>query len=179
MALAYLDLKQEDSAIGELDLAIHSQFVTPEMDLALADLYLKKRRLAEAESLCRKAIALDASRPEAYLGLARVYNAQRASDKALGALQTALPEGKELPASAFYQKLQADIYVEQGAAYQAKGMAAQAIEAYTHALGFDRDRGGVHRQLAELYRRNGDAVRAREHAALAEQLGTPEKERLP
>jgi tetratricopeptide (TPR) repeat protein len=173
LALAYLDLKQEDSAMGELESSIHSQFVTPEMYVALAALYGKRQRFAEAEDLCRKAIALDASRPEAYLSLARLYNAQHASDKALQALRLVLPDGKEFPASAFYQGLQADICIEQGTAYQAKGMAAQAIEAYARALGFDPSRGGVHRRLAELYLRGGDSARAIEHATAAEKLGTP------
>ena len=56
-------------------------------------------------------------------------------------LRKALPDGKEFPASAFYQQLQADICVEQGVAYQAKGKAAQAIEAYSRALDFDPGRG--------------------------------------
>ncbi len=173
LALAYLDLKQEDTAVSELESSIHSQYVTPEMYIALAALYGKRQRLAEAEDLCRKAIALDASRPEAYLNLARLYNAQRAGDKALQAVRRALPDGKEFPASAFYQQLQADLCVEQGAAYQTKGMAAQSIEAYARALGFDPSRGGVHRQLAELYLRSGDSARAIEHATAAEKLGTP------
>jgi tetratricopeptide (TPR) repeat protein len=151
LALAYLDLKQEDTAIGELENSIHSPYVTPEMYVALADLYTKRRQLAAAEDLYRKAIALDASRPEAYLSLARLYNAQHSSDKALQALRVGLPDGKQLPATAFYQKLQADAYAEQGAAYQAKGMVAPAIESYSRALEFDPDLGGAHRGLAELY----------------------------
>jgi tetratricopeptide (TPR) repeat protein len=173
LALAYLDLKQEDTAARELESSIHSPYATPEMYLALATLYGKRQRFAEAEDLCHKAIALDSSRPEAYLNLARLYNAQHASDKALQTLRLGLPDGKELPASAFYQKLQADICVEQGVAYQAKGMAAQAIEAYTGALGFDPSLGGAHRQLAELYFRKGDPTHAQEHATAAEKLGTP------
>ena len=95
------------------------------------------------------------------------------TDFTLQALRLVLPEGKEFPASAYYQSLQADICVEQGIAYQAKGMAAQAIDAYLRALSFDPGRGGVERQLAELYLRNGDAARALEHARAAEKLGTP------
>ena len=173
LALAYLDLKREDTAIVELESSIHSQYVTPEMYIALAALYGKRQRFAEAEDLCRKAIALDASRPEAYLNLARLYNARHASDQALQSLRLAMPDGKEFPASAFYQNLQADICVEQGTAYQAKGMADRAIEAYARALGFDPSRGGVHRRLADLYLRRGDTARAIEHATAAEKLGTP------
>lgn len=173
MALAYLDLKQEDAAIGELEGSIRSKYVSPEMYTALADLYRKRRRFGEAEDLCRKAIALDKTRPEAYLTLARSYNAQRASDKALQILRQALPDGKEIPASPYYQQLQADLLVEQGAAYQAKAMAAQAIQAYSRALDLDPERGAVHRQLAELYLRAGNPARAMEHATAAEKMGTP------
>jgi len=183
MALAYLDLKQEATAMGELESSIHSRYVTPEMYVALADLYRQKGRYAEAEDLCRKAIALDKSRPEAYLTLARVYNTQHASDKALQILRQALPDGKEIPASEYYQKLQADLCVEQGAAYQAKGMVPQAIEAYSRALDLDPDRGAVHRHLADLYLRQGDSARAGEHSAAAEKLENakppgPQKDRF-
>ncbi len=173
IALAYLDLKQEDSAIGELEASIHSRFVTPEMYVALADLYRPRRRFAEAEDLCRKAIALDKTRPEAYLSLARLYNAQHFSDKALEIARQAMPADKAVPASAYYQKLLADLLVEQGAAYQGKARMAEAIHAYLWALDLDPDRGGVHRQLAELYLRAGDAARAREQASAAEKLGAP------
>ena len=173
MALAYLDQKQEDAAIAELESSIHSRYVAPEMYIALAGLYTKRRRFADAEDLCRKAIAFDKSRPEAYLNLARIHNAQRQSDKALQALRLALPNGKEIPASEFYQRLQADICFERGVAYQAKGMAAPAIEAYSRALDFDPARGAAHGRLAELYLRKGDPTHAIEHATAAEKLGTP------
>lgn len=173
LALAYLDLKQEDTAAAELESAIRSPYVAPEMYTALATLYRKQLRFAEAEELCRKAIARDASRPEPYLELARLYNAQHASDKALEALRKVLPEGREFPASAFYQQLQADISMEQGTAYQAKGKTDEAIQAYSRALDFDPARGEVHRRLAGLYRRKGDSARANEHAAAAEKLDTP------
>lgn len=173
MALAYIDMKQEDAAIGEFESAIHSSYVAPEMYTGLAALYGKKQRFADAEELCRKAIALDSSRPESYLTLARLYNAQHAGNKALEILRKALPEGTELPASAFYQQLQADICVEQGTAYQSRKMSAAAIDAYERALALDPNRGEVHRQLAELYLRKADAARALEHATAAERLGAP------
>jgi tetratricopeptide (TPR) repeat protein len=171
MALAYLDLKQDEAAMSELESAIHSKYVTPEMYVALAALYGQRQRFDEAENLCRKAIALDGSRPESPLNLARLYNAQHASDKALEALRLALPDGKQLGASAFYQQIQADICFERGIAYQAKKMPDRAIQAYSRALDFDPGRGEVHRRLAELYFRSGDVVHAMEHATAAEKLG--------
>jgi len=65
LALAYLDLKQEPAAIVELEKAVDSPSVTPEMYNALASLYIRRHQLAEAEDVCRKAIALDRSRPDA------------------------------------------------------------------------------------------------------------------
>ena len=87
LALAYLDLKQEQPAIAEFEKVIHTPYVTPEVYNALASLYIRKKQFAEAEDLCRKAIALNPSRPDAYLNLARVYNAQHSSDKALEVLR--------------------------------------------------------------------------------------------
>jgi tetratricopeptide (TPR) repeat protein len=171
IGLAELDLKQEDAAVREIETAVRSPYVTPEMYVALADLYGKRKKLAEAEELCRKAIALDPSRPASYVSLARIYNARRESDKALEVLRRALPEGKPFPASEFYARLQADIYFEQGAAYEGKGMATQSIKAYEQALEFNSRRGEAQRRLAELYLKQGDRSRAQEHALAAEKLG--------
>jgi tetratricopeptide (TPR) repeat protein len=170
LALAYLDLKQEQAAMAELEKAIHSPSVTPEMYNSLASLYIKKQQFAEAEDFCRKAIALDPSRPDAYLNLARVYNAQHASDRALEALRAALPEGKEFPVTEYYQGLQADIAVERGAAYTAKKMYAPAIDEYARALDFDPRRAAIHRRLTELYRQTGDPARAAQHTKDADKL---------
>lgn len=170
LALAYLDLKQEQSALVEFDKAVHSPSVTPEMYNSLASLYIRKQQFAEAEDLCRKAIALDRSRPDAYLNLARVYNGRHASEQALEALRAALPEGREFPPSEYYQGLQADIEMERGAAYTAKKMYTRAIESYVRALDFDPLRPAIHRRLAELYLQKGETARAASHTKDAEKL---------
>jgi tetratricopeptide (TPR) repeat protein len=170
LALAYLDLKQEQAALAEFEKAIHSPLVTPDMYNALASLYIKKQQFAAAEDFCRKAIALDRSRPDAYLNLARIYNAQHASDKALEALRAALPEGQEFPASQYYQELQADLAVERGAAYTAKKMYSLAIDAYARALDFDPSRAVIHRRLAELYLQKADPARAALHTKEADKI---------
>ena len=170
LALAHLDLKQEQAAIAEFEKVIHTPYVTPEMYNALALLYLEKKQFAEAEDLCRRAIALNPSRPDAYLTLARVYNAQHLSDKALDILRSALPEGREFAVSEYYQGLQADIAVERGAAYGAKKMYAQAIDAYSRALDFDPSRAVIHRRLAEAYLLKGDPASAASHTKEADKL---------
>jgi len=175
LALAHLDLKQEQAAMAELEKAVHSPLVTPETYNALASLYIKKQRFAAAEDLCRKSIAMDRSRPDAYLNLARIYNAQNASDKALEVLRAALPAGKEFPATEYYQGVQADIAVERGAAYTAKKMYAPAIEEYARAVGFDPRRAVIHRRLAELYRQSGNLAGAARHTKEADQLEAGQK----
>jgi predicted Zn-dependent protease len=149
-ALAYLDLKKEDLAIRELETAMASQYVTPEIYLTLAPLYIQRGRLSEAEALCKKAIALDRMRPEAHLALAQVYNARGSSDQALSALKLVLLDGRSFPATAYYQQLQSDAYFELGRAYQTKRMKAQAIDAYTHSLELEGGREEARRQLEKL-----------------------------
>jgi len=170
LALAYLDLKQEQAAMAEFEEAIHSPDVTAEMYNALASLYIKKQQFVAAEALCRKAIALDRSRPDTYLNLARIYNAQQASDKALEVLRVALPEGKEFPATEYFRGLQADLAVERGAAYAAKKLYVQAIDEYARALAFDPRRAAIHRRLAELYLRKGDRAGAALHTKEADKI---------
>jgi len=150
LALAYLDLKKEDLAVRELEIAIQSKYVAPEMYLTLGSLYSARQWFSKAEEMCKKAIGLDATRPEAYLSLAQVYNAQSSSDKALAALRLALPEGKSFPATSYYQQLQADAYFELGRAYQSKRMKSQAVEAYSRSIELDPARQEARRRLAEL-----------------------------
>jgi tetratricopeptide (TPR) repeat protein len=175
LALAYIDLKQDQQAIAEFEKVIHTPYVTPEMYNSLAALYLTKKQYAEAEDLCRKAVLLNPSRPDAYLTLARVYNAQHLSDKALQVLASALPQGKSFAVSEYYQGLQADLATERGAAYTDKKMYAQAISAYTSALDLDPRRAAIHRHLAELYTRKGDPASAALHTKEADKLDKGEK----
>jgi tetratricopeptide (TPR) repeat protein len=169
-ALAYMDMKQEDEAIVELEASIQSAFVAPELYLTLGSLYTQRKRYREAEDMCRKAIALDPSRSESFLNLAQLYNAQRLSSKALAALQQALPPGKTFPTSPYYQALQANIHFEFGRAYAAKGSPREAIAAYQRCLSLDAGRPAAHHELAELYRTQGDSVHAAAEDALAGKL---------
>lgn len=175
LALAYVDLKQDQQAIAEFEKVIHTSYVTPEMYNSLASLYLTKKQYGEAEDLCRKAVLLNPSRFDAYLTLARVYNAQHLSDKALEVLRSALPDGTTFAVSEYYQGLQADLAVERGAAYADKKMYAQAIDAYARALDFDPRRAAIHRRLAELYQQTGNPAQAALQTKEADKLGQSQK----
>lgn len=172
MGLAYMDLKKQDEAIAALESSLKSPYVAPEMYLTLGSLYARKKRYQEGEELCKKAVALDPSRPEGHVNLAQLYNIKGASDQALQELKLAL-EGKNFPSTSYYQQLQADAYFETGRAYQAKRMTAQAIRAYSTALEFNPNEGRTHRELAGLYLGSGDYTRAFQHVLMAEKLGTP------
>jgi tetratricopeptide (TPR) repeat protein len=171
IGLAYMDLKKEDDAIQELESSLKSPYVAPEMYLTLGSLYARKKRYEEGEELCRKAVALDPSRPEGHLNLAQLYNIKGASDQALQELMLAIPEGKSFTSSPYYQQLQVDVYFERGRAYQAKRMMPQAIRAYSTSLEFNPNEGKTHRQLAEIYLGSGDYSRALQHVTMAEKLG--------
>jgi len=172
IALAYMDLKKDDDAIRELETSLKSAYVAPEMYLTLGSLYARRKRYSEGEELCKKAIALDPSRPEGHLNLAQFYNIKGSSDQALQELNLAVPEGKSFTSSPYYQQLQADVFFEQGRAYWAKRLTPQAIRAYSTALEFNPDEGRTHRQLAEIYLRSGDYPRALQHLTTAEKLGS-------
>lgn len=150
IALAYLDLKQDDLAVRELNTALASPYVAPEMYVTLATVYLRRGDAADAESLCRKALAMDPERAETRVTLARALNARKSPDDAITAIRPALPEAGGRPATPYYQQLQADAYVELGRAYEAKDMRAQAVEAYSRALEFDPDRVEVRRRIDSL-----------------------------
>ena len=167
LALANQDLKQDDAAIAELEKALRFRDAAPEMYIALATQYIRKQKLTEAENLCLKALELDRSRPDAFLNLARIYNAQNASDRALEMVRSALPPGRDFPASDYYRSLQADLLVERGNAYAAKKTPALAIREFLRALEFDPARSTVHRRLAELYRQSGNPTAAGRHAGIA------------
>ena len=167
-ALAYMDLKKDDEAIGELEASIQSPYVVPELYLTLGSLCTQRKRYREADDLCRKAIAPDPARSDSYLNLAQLYNAQGLSAKAIEALRQALPPGKTFPTSPYYQQLQADVYSEFGRAYAAKGNPREAIAAYLRCLALDAGRAAVHRKLAGLYEELGDGAHAAEQAAIAD-----------
>jgi len=167
-ALAYMDMNNDDAAVAELEESIRSPHVAPDMYLTLGSIYARRKRYKEAEQLCMKGIALDPSRSEGYLNMAQLQNAQGGGERALAALRKAMPEGKSFPTSPYYQKLQADIHMEFGRAWETTGQPDKALHSYLSCVGLDSERAEAHARLAALYTRKGDAARARIHATAAE-----------
>ena len=170
LALAYLDLKREDDALRELESAVRSSYVTPEIYIELGSLYVRKGERASAAEQFRKAIALDPARPEGRIRLAGIYRLERDYGRALDELQRAAPEGKQFLNSPYYQELLADVAFERGRVYQDRKEPSEAIGAYLKALEINPEHGRAHRQLAELFAAQGETAKAHKHAEQAERL---------
>ncbi len=149
-ALAYLDLKKPGLAAQELERAVQSQYVIPEMFVTLGAIYSEKGDLDRAGALFSRAIALDASRPEGHLKLAGVLRRQGAYERALAELKRALPEGKRFLDTPYYQQLQADVAFETGQVYQDQGKMDQARQAFSRALEIDPNHAGAKRSTRGL-----------------------------
>jgi len=148
LALALLDLKREAEATSELERAVQSKFVIPEMYVTLGEILVGQRRLVEAAALYRQAMALDSARPEAHLKMAELHRLQGAPDRALEELKLAAPDARGTLSTEYFQRLQADFHYQTGHAYEDKGRIEAAIQAYTKALDVFPDHVAARRRLA-------------------------------
>lgn len=173
LALALLDLKREEDARLELEKAVQSKYVIPEMYVTLGSIYIARQELRRAEECLLKATALDPSRPEPRLRLAEVYRLAGAHDRAIEQIKAATAAEHRFLHTEYYQRLRADLFYGTGRIQEEKGQAAAALRAYSQALEIDPDHGRTHARLAEVLFRQGEFARAAEHAARAETLGFP------
>jgi tetratricopeptide (TPR) repeat protein len=150
MGLAFLDLAQEDEARGELESAVRSSYVIPEMYIALGSLLARRGEFAAAAEQFRKAVALDPSRPEGHVRMAEIYRLQKAYDRALQELDLAVAGGKRFLTSPYFQQVKADMLFERARVYQDQGAVEKAIEAFGRVLEVDPDHAAARRQLELL-----------------------------
>jgi tetratricopeptide (TPR) repeat protein len=85
-------------------------------------------------------------------------------------LQRAAPEGKRFLNTPYYQQLQSDVFFEKGRVYQDRNEPAEAIGAYLKTIDLNPEHARAHRQLADLFVKQGETARARKHAEQAERL---------
>jgi superkiller protein 3 len=173
LGLAYLDLKDDDEAIRELEGAAKPDYPAAEIYLTLGKVYIRKGQIEQAVKLLQKAVAIAPAQPEGHLRLAEAYRMNRQPDLALKEVSLAVPEGQRLLSNAYYQQLQVEVFFERGLILQDKREFARAVEAYTSALELNPNHGPAHRQLAEVLLRQGQYASASEHAAKAEELKSP------
>ena len=170
LALAYLDVKKEDEAIRELEAAVQSGYLAPEVYRALGTAYLRKGRLEEAVGLYQKAVAAEPANAEGHLRLAQAYRLKKQPDLALMELDRAQPAGQRRLSATYYQELEAEVSFERGLIYQEKQALSQAVEAYLKVLELNPNHCQAHRQLAETLFLKREYEHAMKHAEKAEQL---------
>lgn len=144
-ARAYWDLRDEARARADLERAIASPFVTPDMLILLGAIHLNGGRLAEAEAALRKVPGVNA---EARVRLAQVLRRQGRHAEALAELDKA--EGAPQLSSEFFQKLMADAACERGIVFESRGGVKGARAAYQKALEQDPEHAEARRRLAGL-----------------------------
>ncbi len=173
LGLAYLELKQEEEAIRELEAAAKSAQPIPDLYLTLGSVYAQKGDLERAVSLYRKAVAAAPDRPEGHLKLGQAYRRKKLLAQALEELRLAMPEGRQFLSTPYYQQLQAEIFFERGLTFQEQGAFAQAVDNHAKAIELKPDYGQAYRQSSEALFHHGEYARALEHALKAEELNHP------
>jgi tetratricopeptide (TPR) repeat protein len=173
LGLALLDMKEAGAALEALEAAAASNLPIPDLHLTLGRVYEDQKRLDRAQALYERAVEVAPDRGEARLRLARLQRLRGNPAAALEQLSRALPSGKRLLATQYYQQFEADVHLERGRAFQDLERWDDASRAYTDAIAVLPDLGEAHRQLAEVLYRRGQYGRALEHAGRAGALGHP------
>ena len=143
-ARAYWDLHDEARALADLQRAMASPFVTPEMLILAGTIHLDGGRWAAAESTLRK---VPVSSVEARVRLAQALRRQGRLAEALAELDQA--ERAPQLSSEYFQKLMADASCERGLILEARG-GKGARAAYEKALEQDPEHVEARRRLAAL-----------------------------
>jgi tetratricopeptide (TPR) repeat protein len=150
-ALAWRDLGEPERAVKELETGLRAEPVVPEMLRTLGVLYLQTEKADQAIRILERAVALDPSSAEGHLQLAQAHLQQQQPDKALRQLTLALPAGRPMLSSPYFQKLEADVHFVTGEAYWMKGQKEAALKAYQRAVEIDPDHREARNRLARLY----------------------------
>jgi Tfp pilus assembly protein PilF len=148
--LALLDLRREDDALKELEAAAASRYVIPEMLTALASQYIQRGNFTHARNVLDRALALDPSRPETHLHLARLARVRRDFSRAHAELKIALPQRGRVLNTVYAQQLEADVVFETGRVFEDTGDMRGAREAYQRALNVLPDHEAARERLSRL-----------------------------
>lgn len=152
--------KKYPEALTALERVIETQSAPPSLLLQTGDLYLKLRRLTDAQAIYEKLLADDPDNAPAYLGLCRVALRQRKYDCAVDSALSAVERSYHDPQAHFLL----------GRALAGAKQCRRAADAFHAALSFNPHFPEAHRLLAVLLKRLGDENGAREHRRLASQM---------
>ena len=169
-------------AIEEYKLALNADPSSPQLNLALADLYFRVGRSREAESTARELLKTAPDDIEAHRLLGRIYLRQLSEGKNASAGSTVTSDALEQAVAEFVKIIDLDpTSVEDrmilGNLYTVKHDQKKAEEQFTTAQGLEPDSEEVVLNLARLYAESGDvAHEAKVIAAVPEDNRTPKME---
>jgi membrane associated rhomboid family serine protease/Tfp pilus assembly protein PilF len=126
-----------DQALSELQTAVRQRPDFVPAHLALAEAYLIRNQLAQAEEELKKAISLDAGHKFARFQLGAVYLSQKSTQQAKEAFNQLLALDKNDPAA----------HMGLGMAWAEEGNHPAAIEEYKRAVQLDPELGGVYYRM--------------------------------
>ncbi len=152
--LALLDLDRRADAIRELELVVQSGPGLADPYHALGGALLDAGRLDRGLAVLRQGLAVDASRTDIRIQLARAYRLKRLPARAEEQLRLAAPAADAPAASIFFQQqVASDLDLEQGLLRLQQGRLQAAAEAFRRVLDTDPDHQAAARHLADVEKR--------------------------
>lgn len=153
--------KRYAEALASLEKVTAAHMVRPGLLLQSADLYLRLRRFREAETVYRKALAIDPDQASAYMGICRVELRRRRFGAAADAALHALNRVYHSPLAHYLL----------GVALAGMKEYDRAVSAFYSAISFNPNFPEAHLRLAALLEKHsGDADAARRHRRLAREM---------
>ena len=191
----YWEIKANQKlAVLALDEAGRNAPNSPKMHVLLGDIFRQRERYPEAEAEYKKALAVSSELAGALLGLSTTYFLENKWDEALSSAERVLKENSNHPRANLLVaevlvarheyagaephlkvSLAADpeilprVHALLGNCYAASDRVPEAIHELELALPSDED-GGIHYQIAQLYKKSGDPMAAAAALKVTQQL---------
>jgi len=162
MGIIHFEEGNMDEALASLLLAEQSDPHLPDLHLRIGDVYLRQKRVYDAERAFERALEIDEDSPAAHLGLAMVQLRKRRNEQAAEQALHAVGLQHFLPQGHFYL----------GVALARLGHRERAALAFETSLTMQPGLMAAHRWLATLYRQpSGDPEKAARHNGIYLQMG--------
>lgn len=175
LGLALIDLGRTADAIKELEQVVAANAGRPEAFLALGAVYTQSGRFDDAIRVLAEGTKLDPSRAGLHIQLARAYRSKGLLDRADAELARAQPKADAALAASYveHERLEFDLYVEQGLVKLKRGQLVAAADALKKALAMEPNDGLANNSIAQVYLRQGQFKLASQHADRAAKAGVP------
>jgi tetratricopeptide (TPR) repeat protein len=175
LGVALIDLGRTADAIEELEQVVAANAGRPEAFLALGTVYTQSGRFDDAIRVLAEGTKLDPSRADLHIQLSRAYRSKGLLDRAERELARAQPKPDAALAASYveHERLEFDLYVEQGLVKLKRGQLVAAAEALKKALAMEPNDGLANNSIAQVYLRQGQFKLASHHAERAAKAGAP------